>query len=75
MWIVGLKLFRRRLIDDLVVAGFTAGQAIVKAILAEADFELRIAETAITLAFAAVFRHLALRTVCLGFGRGHTASL
>ncbi len=58
------------LILRLVVAGLAAGRTIEKAILAEADIDLRLAEAAVLLAFAALFAHLALHAAVLGFGGG-----
>ncbi|HTZ98481.1 MAG TPA: hypothetical protein VMB18_18910 [Terriglobales bacterium] len=63
---------RNRLVDDFVIAGFAAGTAIIKTIEAQANFNLGVAEAAITFAVATVFGLLALRAVDFGLGAGHT---
>jgi len=60
---------------DFVVAGFAAGQAIVQAILAEADVKLCLAEAAVPFALAAVFGHFALGAAMLLGGGGHGQTL
>jgi len=55
-----------QLIRSLVVAGGAAGFAVHETILAEADFEGGLAEAAVLVAFAAVFRSLALSATVLG---------
>ena len=59
-----------RLICHFVVARLAAGRTIIKAVLAEADIDLRLAEAAVLLAFAALFGHLALHAAVLDFGSG-----
>jgi hypothetical protein len=51
-----------RLAADFVVAGFAAGIAVVQAVFAKTDVNLRLAGAAILLAFAAFFGHFALHT-------------
>jgi len=45
---------------DLIVAGFAARIAVVQAVFAEANINLRLAGAAILFAFAAFFGHFAL---------------
>ena len=63
-----------RLIRSFVVAGRAAGLAVHESILADTDFEHGLAKAAKLLAFAAVFRVLALGAADLGVaasaGRG-----
>jgi hypothetical protein len=58
---------------DFVVAGFAAGIAVVQAVFAEANVNLRLAGAAILLAFAAFFGHFTLHADVFfaGSGRGH----
>jgi hypothetical protein len=64
------------LIRNSVIAGFAAGHAIVETVVAQADFQFRIAEAAISLALAMVFGHLALQTAVFGLGSGgHTRQM
>ncbi len=60
-------------VRHFVVAGFAAGLAIVEAILAEANLQLRLAGAAVLFALAAVFRAIALHAKVFGFsgGSGH----
>jgi hypothetical protein len=62
-------------VGDFVVAGFAAGQAVVEAVLAKADIELRLAEAAVSLAVAAVFAHFALGAAVLLGGCSHGLTL
>jgi hypothetical protein len=55
---------------DFVVASVAAGFTIVESVLAEADLHLGLAQAAVALALAAVFRHLALHAAILVFGGG-----
>jgi hypothetical protein len=54
------------LVGSFVVAGDAAGFAVHEAVLADADFEDGLAETAVLVALALVFRHLALGATGLG---------
>ena len=57
---------------DFVVASVAAGFTIVESVLAEADLHLGLAQAAVALALAAVFRHLALHAAILSRRRsGH----
>ena len=53
----------RLLVSDFVVAGFATGSAVEESVEAHADFQLRIAEAAVTLTLALIVRHVALRAV------------
>ncbi len=64
------------LLRHLVAAGFAAGRAIIKAVLAEADVNLSLAEAAVLFASALIFGHFALHAAVSGFGgSGHKRSL
>ena len=58
-------------VGGFVVAGFAAGWAIVEAILTEANPDLSLTESAIFLALALVFRHLALHAAVFPGRGGH----
>jgi hypothetical protein len=62
-------------VGGFVVAGLTAGWAIVKAILAKANIHLALAKSAVPFALALVFRHVALHAEVLGFGSGHKTTV
>ena len=64
-------------VGSFVVAGEAAGFAVHEAVLAEADLEYGLAETAVLIALALIFRHLALgATVFAGAGSGgHRSNL
>jgi hypothetical protein len=61
---------RSLLVDRTVVAGFAAGRTVVKTILAEADIDLALAEAAVLLAAALLFRRFALHADVLLAGSG-----
>jgi len=48
------------LVGAFVVAGVAAGFAVQEAVLADPDIELRLAQAAVLIALALVFRHFAL---------------
>jgi hypothetical protein len=64
-------------VGSLVVTGAAARLAVHEAVLAEADLEYGLAEAAVLIALALVFRHLALgATVFAGAGSGgHRSNL
>jgi hypothetical protein len=57
----------------LVIAGGAAGFAVHEAVLADADFEHGLAEAAVLVALALIFRHFALGAAAFGGtrSRGH----
>jgi hypothetical protein len=57
----------RNLVCRFVVAGLPAGRTVVEAILAEANVDLALAETAVLFALAALLTHITLRAHELGF--------
>ena len=63
-----------RLVGDFVLAGGAAGLTIVEAVRAEPDIDLALAQDAVFLTFASLFRHLTLRAHHSGFG-SHTETL
>jgi hypothetical protein len=71
----GKRVTTGKSIRDFVFAGFAAGLAIIKSVQTETDVDLRVAEAAVALAVAAVFRHLTLHAPRLGFDRGHITKL
>ena len=64
----------RRLIGGFVIAGITAGRAIIKPVLAEAYINLGLAQAAVLFAFASALAHVALHTEEFA-GRGHIETL
>ena len=57
---MGFFGYERALICNDVVAGLAAGWTVKETVLAEPDFNLRLAKAAELFALALVFRHLAL---------------
>ena len=71
----GPRRVRPPLILRLVVAGFTAGFAVVEAVFAKADGVLSHANVAVAIAFAALFGHFAGGTTEFGLARIHDETL
>jgi len=59
-----------QLVGHLIVTSLAAGWAIVKAIMAEPDGDLPLAQATILFAVALVFGHLALHATVFGLGSG-----
>jgi hypothetical protein len=61
------------LVGSFIVAGGAARFAVHEAVLADANFEYRLAETAVLIALALSFRHFALGATVFGLAssRGH----
>jgi hypothetical protein len=56
----------RSFVRGPIVAGGAAGFAVHQAVLAEADFKHGLAEAAVLIALALVFRHFTLSTTVFG---------
>ena len=62
-------------VGGLVVAGLATGGTVIKAVVTEPHFELRLAVRTILFTNAIVFLHLALHAVKFGFGGGHSMTV
>ena len=70
VWALGPQSCQPTLVGNSVAARLSARRAIVKAIAAQANVNLRLAGTAILFAIALLFNHFALHAAILVFGRG-----